>query len=371
MKACSADEFEQIVASLGGGVPDAGMFQHMSTLTLEIPAAHRLGRMDPFSAEYHQAALDLYLSLRAHPEVDYLPHRDEAPAAAVPEHVFSQLPPWSFRDPGMIGEHFYSWGHILRHLVLPPGGSVLEYGPGSGQILLMLARMGYRAHGVDIDAVALEGIRLQAEAMRLELATEHAVFGEGFGQQRFDVVLFYEAFHHALDFQHLLRRLHDRLNPGGRVILCGEPVVPGISPGVPYPWGPRMDALSVFCMRRFGWMELGFTHDFFMEAARRAGWNATFHPFANCGRAHVYVLEATTSDSRSMSATETAATGSDEASPGPAFAGETVAQLKAELAAVHASTSWKVTRPLRTAGSFLARLPLRAGAHRRTAHRVR
>ena len=318
MKACSADEFEQIVASLGGGVPDAGMFQHMSTLTLEIPAAHRLGRMDPFSAEYHQAALDLYLSLRAHPEVDYLPHRDEAPAAAVPEHVFSQLPPWSFRDPGMIGEHFYSWGHILRHLVLPPGGSVLEYGPGSGQILLML-----------------------------------------------------EAFHHALDFQHLLRRLHDRLNPGGRVILCGEPVVPGIFPGVPYPWGPRMDALSVFCMRRFGWMELGFTHDFFMEAARRAGWNATFHPFANCGRAHVYVLEATTSDSRSVSAWETAATGLDEASPGPAFAGETVAQLKAELAAVHASTSWKVTRPLRTAGNFLARLPLRAGSHRGTAHRVR
>ena len=318
MKACSADEFEQIVASLGGGVPDAGMFQHMSTLTLEIPAAHRLGRMDPFSAEYHQAALDLYLSLRAHPEVDYLPHRDEAPAAAVPEHVFSQLPPWSFRDPGMIGEHFYSWGHILRHLVLPPGGSVLEYGPGSGQILLML-----------------------------------------------------EAFHHALDFQHLLRRLHDRLNPGGRVILCGEPVVPGIFPGVPYPWGPRMDALSVFCMRRFGWMELGFTHDFFMEAARRAGWNATFHPFANCGRAHVYVLEATTSDSRSVSAWETAATGLDEDSPGPAFAGETVAQLKAELAAVHASTSWKVTRPLRTAGNFLARLPLRAGSHRGTAHRVR
>ena len=152
--------------------------------------------------------------------------------------------------------------------------------------------MGFRAHGVDADAVALEGIRLQAKSMRLEVSTEQALFGEGFGQQRFDAIIFYEAFHHSLDFQSLLRHLLDRLNPGGRLILCGEPIVPDTFPGIPYPWGPRMDALSVFCMRRFGWMELGFTHSFFMEAAQRAGWTATFHPSATCARAHLYVLKA-------------------------------------------------------------------------------
>src|SRR6202012_3610099 len=95
---------------------------------------------------------------------------------------------------------------------------------------------------------------------------------------------------HAFDFEALLRRLQDRVNPGGRVIFCGEPVVAVAQSGIPYPWGPRLDALSVFCMRRFGWMELGFTHDFFMEAARRAGWEPEFHAFPGCGRAHAYVL---------------------------------------------------------------------------------
>ena len=64
----------------------------------------------------------------------------------------------------MVSEHLLAWGHIFAHLNLPSGGSLLEYGPGSGQLLLMLARMGYRACGVDIDAVALEGIRAQGAA---------------------------------------------------------------------------------------------------------------------------------------------------------------------------------------------------------------
>src|ERR1700712_963656 len=255
---CTAEEFEEIVAALKGGVPDAAEYQRMTTLMLDTPRARELAAMDPFSSEYHQAALELYLSLRGRADGGYLPERDEAPSAPVPEHLWSQLSPWGFRDPAMVGTHLYAWGHIMQHLAMPPGGSVIEYGPGSGQLLLMMARMGFQAFGVDVDAVALEGIRLQAEGMGLQVSTERALFGEGFDGQRFDRIVFYEAFHHSIEFQSLLRRLHDRLKPGGRVILCGEPVVSEIFPGIPYPWGPRLDALSVFCMRRFGWMELGF-----------------------------------------------------------------------------------------------------------------
>jgi hypothetical protein len=60
---------------------------------------------------------------------------------------------------------------------------------------------------------------------------------------------------------------------------------------VPYPWGPRLDALSVFCMRRFGWMELGFTRDYLLKIARATGWVAKYHPFPGCGRASIYMLE--------------------------------------------------------------------------------
>jgi 2-polyprenyl-3-methyl-5-hydroxy-6-metoxy-1,4-benzoquinol methylase len=344
---CSVEEFEQIVTALDGGVPDAAEYQRMTTLVLDTPGTRRLGALDPFSPEYHQAVLELYLGLRSRRDDGYVPERDEAPSAPVPEHVWSQLSPWGFRDLAMVGEHLYAWGHILRHLALRPAGSVLEYGPGSGQLLLMLARMGFRACGVDVDAVALEGIRLQAEGMGLQVPVERARFGEGFGDERFDGIIFYEAFHHALDFQQLLRRLHDRLTPGGRVVLCGEPVVPAEFPGIPYPWGPRLDALSVFCMRRFGWMELGFTHAFFVESARRAGWGVGFHPFPGCGRAHVYVLER-----RDVTQPEIASPPPAPVEADPALA---LAWTRAELAAVHASTSWRLTRPLRLAGRLLGR----------------
>ena len=285
-------EFDAALAALGQGVPDAAEYTRLTTLTLDAPGVDRLAGLDPFSDGYRQEILDLYVHLRARPDTDYRPERDEAPSYAVPDAIWTGLVPWSFHDASMLSEHLYAWGHIMRHLALPPGGSVLEYGPGSGQLLLMLARTGYRACGVDIDEVAVEGIRRQSAAMALPVGIERAVFGEGFGDERFDAAVFYEAFHHALDFEALLRRLHDRIKPGGRVVLCGEPIVSEPFPAVPYPWGPRLDALSVFCMRRFGWMELGFSHDFFVEAARRAGWRASFHPFPGCGRAHVYVLTA-------------------------------------------------------------------------------
>lgn len=283
--------FDVLLAEIGDGVPDAAQYRRLSSLQLDVPQARRMLGMDPFSAEYRQAAMALYLSLRGRAEQGYQAPRDETPATPLPEHLWTGLIPWSFRDVALASEHLLAWGRIFRHLKLPQGGSVLEYGPGSGQILLMLARLGYRACGVDIDAVALASIDAQAIHLGLSVKTEQNVFGSGFEDEQFDCIVFYEAFHHAFDFDELLIRLHAKLKPGGRIVLCGEPIVGAPMNGIPYPWGPRLDALSVFCIRRFGWMELGFTHDYFVAMARTTGWHVTFDA-ADTGRAAVYVLEA-------------------------------------------------------------------------------
>ena len=120
---------------------------------------------------------------------------------------------------------------------------------------------------------------------------EQATFGEGFDKDTFDRIIFFEAFHHAIDFGALLRRLRQRLKPDGLLILCGEPVVGTFTPGVPYPWGPRLDGLSIFCIRRYGWMELGFTESFLIEALHRNGWLVEVSTLPNCGRATTYVAK--------------------------------------------------------------------------------
>ena len=348
----SMQEFSDLLERIGDGVPDAEQYQRMSGLILEFPEARSLGRIDPFSPEYKSAAMALYLSLRGRAEQGYQASRDEAPAARLPDNLWTGLAPWSFRDARMVSEHLLAWSHILAHLNLSAGGSVLEYGPGSGQLLLSLSRMGYRACGVDIDAVALEGIRRQSAHLGLAVEVEQAEFGAGFQAERFDCVLFYEAFHHAFDFDALLARLHDRVRPGGRIVLCGEPVLPTLTDGVPYPWGPRLDALSVFCIRRFGWMELGFTHDYFMKIAELTGWTATFHPSANCGRAHLYVLEPTPTGARDATL---AAVEALHAAQIQALRSELEIR-QAELAALHGSTSWRITAPVRGSKELLRRL---------------
>ena len=291
-------EFESLLRQIGDGVPDTAQYRRMSGLVLDVPQARALARLDPCSPAYRRAAMALYLSLRGRPGDDgpdgpaggYDANRDEAAATPPPADPWTGLVPWSFRDARMLSEHVLAWGHMLSRLDLPAGGSVLEYGPGSGQLLLMLARSGYRACGVDIDPQALDQIRLQARHLSLSVETDRAPFGEGFGDRRFDRILFYEAFHHAFEFEALLRRLHDRLEPGGRILLCGEPVVTAGQAAVPYPWGPRLDALSVFCIRRFGWMELGFTHDFLARLAHDTGWRIRHHSFPSCSRADIFVL---------------------------------------------------------------------------------
>ena len=56
---------------------------------------------------------------------------------------------------------------------------------------------------------------------------------------------------------------------GGRVAFGSEPIG-----ALQYPWGLRLDGLSLWSTRKYGWLELGFTRDYFFEALRKTGWTA-------------------------------------------------------------------------------------------------
>jgi 2-polyprenyl-3-methyl-5-hydroxy-6-metoxy-1,4-benzoquinol methylase len=354
--------FNERLANFEGRVPNTEEYQELCGIVTEHPMTVTLSQLDPFSAEYRKAVMTFYLDLRGPAACGYDVARDERSGMVIPADIWSGLSPWSFRDPRFISEFLFSWAQIMRLLDVKPDDRVIEYGPGSGQLLLMLARSGIKAYGVDIDEASLNAIRAQAKALNLNVSLEQNVFGEGFEGELFDGVVFFEAFHHAFDFEALLSRLRSRVKRGGKIVLCGEPIVPGLTPNIPYPWGPRLDALSIFCMRRYGWMELGFTQDFVMEAFHRAGWRIEPHLFPICSRASAYVAVRQDEVPDPMIVAL-----SQERDAADAERRRLEVERNDALALVEAfrtSTSWMITKPLRLLGS--ASIRLRNWRHSRT-----
>ena len=53
--------------------------------------------------------------------------------------------------------------------------------------------------------------------------------------------------------------------PGGAIVFAGEPLLRD----APIPWRVRLDGHSLWAIRTFGWMDLGFNEDAFIALLRR------------------------------------------------------------------------------------------------------
>ena len=231
---------------------------------------------DPYSAEYREQQLQLYYRLTDKDRYD-------SKQAEVIGHDIS-----GFLDPRPfpcctgylehIGNHLLQAGHIFRELGLREGDAVLEYGAGCGFLTMLLAAAGLDVSAVDINPDCIQIINTNASRRGLQIATQAGEFGEApAGKGPFDAILFFESFHHCLDFEAVLDGFHDRLKDGGSLVFACEPV----SEGFPKPWGLRLDGQSVFEIVTKGWLELGFREDFFYELLSRHGWAAEKHDFAD------------------------------------------------------------------------------------------
>jgi SAM-dependent methyltransferase len=157
---------------------DAETYDHLAGITIEPQELAALRRLDPMGTEYRRICAALYARLSG--RSDYTPERDERSGLGSTPDIWRQISPYSFKSPKLVSEFLSSWAAIISALDVEPEQSVIEYGPGSGQALLMLARCGVRAFGVDIDADSLDLVRRQSEAMGLDVQLELGAFGEGF-----------------------------------------------------------------------------------------------------------------------------------------------------------------------------------------------
>lgn len=248
-----------------------------------------LRSMDPFSPEYRDVVIEIYAKISG--RQGYSPRLNELSPYLV--DISDSRPGYYLAgSTTFAGEIICAMGSVLQTLALRPGQKLLEFGAGEGGIALEAAKCGADVTVVDIEKRYLSLIERRAHAAGVSIRTVLAEFGTSVGEG-YDVVLFYEAFHHSLDHMAVAERIKSMLLPGGRLILAGEPVIGSHNehwrPAVPFPWGLRMDGLSYRAIKAYGWMELGFQHEYLLEMLKRAGYTSEFLRSPATPRADCYI----------------------------------------------------------------------------------
>jgi 2-polyprenyl-3-methyl-5-hydroxy-6-metoxy-1,4-benzoquinol methylase len=243
---------------------------------MQLPSWFRTG-LDPLSEEYAQQQFKLWSLLTQH-ERPYAPEIDEKEAPLADVDAVRRPAYYARRDTETVrlaADQIIAMGMILKHSGVKPGARALEYGAGFGQAALALARLGVSVDTVDISATFCGFIKEQAQFFQVPLTPFEGRFGwNPRGDQKYDLIFFYEAFHHCADFRTVVHDLKRHLAPDGRVLLVGEPIARSQNRYLPYPWGLRLDAEPIAQVRRYGWLELGFTEEFLVGLFTNAGFSA-------------------------------------------------------------------------------------------------
>jgi SAM-dependent methyltransferase len=222
---------------------------------------------DPYSPEYRDAQWDLYR--RVSGLDDYALANEHTPIDL--DKFLAQPFPYCTGSPIVVGDQLIAYGYIIKMLNLTPPARVVEFGAGWGHVTMALATMGVDVTVVEIGADFVEYLERQtAHLPNVEIVQgDMLTFSPN---EPYDAALFFESFHHCSDHLEMLRRLHDIVKPSGQVMFAAEPI-----DHFPFPWGLRLDGMSLWSTRRYGWLELGFDSAYFVEALARQGWLSHAH----------------------------------------------------------------------------------------------
>jgi len=225
---------------------------------------------DPFSGEYRAAQMAFYYEVAR--RADY--RAAECELTPIPDERRAVPYPYYTRSTRVVGEQLQAIGFLVKALDAPPGATVAEFGCGFGRLTLEMVRTGLNVTAVEISPDFADLLRENAAREGLPVTVARTAMLDFRPAHRFDRAVFYESFHHCDDHGAMLERLRDVIVPGGTVLFAGEPVMDEL----PIPWGVRRDGRSLWCVRRHGWLELGFRTDYFLRALKRHGWVAEVRP---------------------------------------------------------------------------------------------
>jgi SAM-dependent methyltransferase len=245
-----------------GRAPDEA-HAHLASFVLTLPTDPPA---DPFSVPYRNWTWDLYRRISGRDAYDTSHESSPFDLALALERPF----PYQTGSLAMVGRDLLARGNVLGHLAAgaPAPRRVVEFGPGWGNLTEDLVATGLDVTAVELDTkfCALIEQRCHGPGRVTVVQADMLAFE---AEDPFDAAIFFESFHHCADHLAMLARLRDIVRPGGRLFFAAEPVQ-----RMDYPWGPRLDGLSVWSSRTHGWLELGFDVRYFDHALARTGWVA-------------------------------------------------------------------------------------------------
>jgi SAM-dependent methyltransferase len=223
--------------------------------------------VDPFSAVYREWTWDLYRAISGRASYDTANETSPFDLPAALARPF----PYQTGSLALVGRDLAARGHLLDCLagVAPSRAGalrVIEFGPGWGNLTQDMVATGLEVTAVELDEKFCRLIQNRCEGPG-RLTVVQGDMLSFVTAEPFDAAVFFESFHHCAEHLSMLRRLHDIVRPGGTVLFAAEPVQ-----RMEYPWGPRLDGLSVWSSRTHGWLELGFDIGYFDHALSRTGW---------------------------------------------------------------------------------------------------
>jgi SAM-dependent methyltransferase len=234
---------------------------------------------DPFSPEFHDFQMALYSVLSGRAGYDIAHEKTIFSQEEIQRCQF----PYFTGSASTVGDQLLAIGYIIKNTHLPPHSTVIEFGPGWGNLTLALARMNHFVTCVEVEKKFIDLIASQSRDLKNQIRFFHQdmlTFSEN-PDKKYDAVFFHESFHHCRDPITLIKNVSDIVTDDGIICFASEPIMSFplkilSNPVLPYPWGVRLDGISVWSMRRFGWMELGFERTFFMKMLSDAGFRSEY-----------------------------------------------------------------------------------------------
>lgn len=267
----SVEFLDELVArtDLAGGPNTPGA----AAVWAEMPAAiaaedlARFEGIDPFGSDYGELQLELW---RRWSGREYDPAATEWTGVDVEAHATSRTGYGPGARPLALAQHYVAMTRAVSALGVD-GSRALEIGAGWGLQAEVLSELGFDVDVIDVnrDFIEVIGRRMRARGFGghqvVGTFTDFTAPAGGY-----DLAYTYEALHHTPQPLATIRRLVDPDGPAaGRLAFVGEPVV-DMWPS----WGLRIDQESLYCIRKFGWFESGWTSTFILSCIARVGLGA-------------------------------------------------------------------------------------------------